>query len=517
MTPALPKAPKNARRTWGDTLVLVALFLVLSLSLRQETFYLFDGHNMVMRLSRLSPASALHPFPDILGQWVSRLLRSGLFGGLELRPFAILGALSGVGMAVAVGLAHRLFLSLGMGRVRAGLGALLFGSTPNVLFFATVIEVHGIFLPFAVAGLWAITAFARRGGILLFLLAAFLCGFASFVHSSMHVLLPFYLLWMDAFAAERDGQAGSRNWKRRLGRAFAFSVAYGAFAFGTRMGFSLAGLLAAAPAKESAQNLSQSLFGLEGLTQRLGPLLAWPLGQLKGRSWGDLPYLLLTPLREWVLPALPVSVAFVFAWRKKALIPLVRNLLIGLVILSLVAYLMLNRFVEYGAYFLPLVVPAAYLAAKSLPKPAIILLIFFGFIGGISWVRVHDKRPFEESARYYAELEREQGKLLVLADWLTDPVFLGGIHAFRRSQIWFLQEFGIDQLPPAVLPSLVGRLRSMGKGEEVPARILLTEKAIGWMKAKKGAPTRELLLRALRLGFKWKKVNNGFLLQPKGD
>ena len=511
MTAAPAKSPNHA---WGDTLVLGVLCMALYLSLRQETFYLFDGHNMVMRLARFSPASALHPFPDILGQWVSRLLGSSFLGSWAPRPFAVMGALSGVGVAVAVALAHRFFLSLGLGRGQAGLGALLVGSTPNVLFFATVIEVHGIFLPFAVAGLWAITNAGRKGGGLRFLLAAFFCGFASFVHSSMHVLLPFYLLWMDAFAAERDEQAGARNWKLRLGRALVFSIAYGAFAYFTRMGFSLAGLLATGAAKT---DVAQHASGLEGLAQRLGPLLLWPLGQLKGRSWGDIPYVFLTPIHEWLLPAFPVSVALHFAWGKRDLIPLARNLLFGLILLSIVAYLMLNRFVEYGAYFLPLVIPASYLVAKSLPKPATALLVILGFIGGISWVRVHDKRPFAKPAHYYAELERSEGTLLVLADWLTDPVFLGGIHSFRKSQIWFLREFGLDALQPSVLPGLVQRFKTLGRHKDDPSKILLTEKAIEWMKAKAGAPTRELFLRALRLGFAWKKVNNGFLLQPKGN
>ncbi len=502
-------AQKHRVKEWGDTLVLGALFIVIFLSFRQETFYLYDGFNMVMRLSRFSPASALHPFPDILSQWVSLLLAP-----LGLRPFAVLGALNGCGVAIAVMLSHRFFHSLEMGRWRAMLSALLVGSTPNVFFFATVVEVHGIFLPFAVAGLWALTLAAMRGGIPRFALAALLCGFASFVHSSMHVLLPFYLLWMDAFAAERDKQNGMRNPRYRWRRAIVFMAAYGGMAILTRMGFSLAGLLAEAPLKAQVSVPSS---GLKGLAERIGPLLLWPLGQLKGRTWADLPYLFLTPVREWILPSLPVSLAFLFAWRRKPLAPLVCRLLAGLAILSIVAYLMLNRFVEYGAYFLPLVIPASYLAGKSLPKPATAFLVLLGFVGGISWVKIHDRRPFEKQAHSFADLEKSQGKLLVLADWLTDPVFLSGIHAFRKSQIWFLREFGVDALPPSVLPSLVERLGVLGKTKGDSVKILLTKQAIEWLSKKGSPPARKSLLQALQDGFRWTEVNNSYLLQPKGD
>ncbi|HHI79189.1 MAG TPA: hypothetical protein ENK02_04360 [Planctomycetes bacterium] len=499
---------KARDKAWGDSLVLGLLFLALYLSLRQETFYLFDGHNMALRLARFSPASILHPFPDILAQWLSRLLAP-----LGLRPFAILGGMSGIGMAAAVLLSHRFFLSLGLDRWRASLCALLVGGTPNVLFFATVIEVHGVFLPFAVLGLWAATWAAREGGGARFLLAALACGFASFAHSSMHILMPFYLLWMDAWARERDLADGRRDGKRRLGRAILFGIAYGGAAALTRWGFRLLDLLPATP--PASHPLSTGV-GFVGFVKGLPTGLYWAMEPFLRRKPEDIPYLFLTPVKEWILPSFPVSLAFLFAWREKADRPLLRSLLVGLGLVTLVTFLLLGSFVEYGAYFLPFVIPAAYLGGKSLSKRTLGILVVLGLVGGISWVKVHDKRPFQTQANSLGALEAQEGPLLVLAEWLPDPVFLGGIHAFRKSQIWFLRELGLDALPPDQALALVQRFRTQTKGEASPPPILLSEGGLRWLKAKGAHPSRAFFLKGLRLGFDWVEVHNGFLLRPKG-
>lgn len=366
-----PVAPPARARDGG----LIALgLLALYVALAQGTFYKVDGQALI-ELS--SNGWVHHPYHHFyLGElWLLRSACEPL--GLGIYRTACL--LSALGTATGVLLIHGATRVLGLARPTCNLTALAFGLSPGVMFYATIVEVHGPFLPFAggaaLALAWCGKTLQWRAAVV----AGLSLTLAYLAHPSgalMGALLP-SLAWSAA-----DGALPGPRLVRW--RALAISCAVAA-----------ASALAA-------------IAVLPAVLQRLAGLLVDPLATAGG--WQNFgtgrlvdPLLTLRTLSlEWVLPALPMSlVALAGLLRRRTRTGAV---LLGLGVLPYVlsAQLMLAGYTERGAYLLPALWPTALVALSLLTGQRKLVMVMLGLAAGlgIGQVKEHDH---PERARAFAE------------------------------------------------------------------------------------------------------------------
>ena len=103
---------------------------------------------------------------------------------------------NGLCAAVAVGVVCLAARRLGADRARALLAAAAFGLLPAAVRFATVAELHGLFLPFAAAALWCVVGLVRRPGLAAAAVTGVACGVSAAVHATGHLLVGVALAWL---------------------------------------------------------------------------------------------------------------------------------------------------------------------------------------------------------------------------------------------------------------------------------------------------------------------------------
>lgn len=336
------------------------------MALGQDSFYRNDGrHILKMLMSGLlaHPNHVLY-VPAVRG---AHALAEGLWPSLYAAALAV----SQVGTALGVGLMHRAALRLGLGRGAALAAAALVATAPAVVFFATVVELHGFFMLFvglaALAGAHFAAAPGWRTAIPLGLATALAVG----AHATGH-LLPFALLPL-AFGRGQRPYAGS---------AVAL-LTHAAAALAMPLCLRAAGLPVQGGA---APGFLLAMMEMQGLAVSALPMLVW---------------------RDWLVPFAPVSVLAWFALRGA------RVETLGLVV-ALGAYLgatllLLGDATEHGAYVLPLAWPAAVLTVRALRPWALGLALLVGLGLGVRWVAGHDQpepsRAFAAAARTLASAQ----------------------------------------------------------------------------------------------------------------
>src|SRR5690606_15919454 len=115
----------------------------------QPVFYKTDGPFLVLNLAE---GHCEHPYNVLYMPLLCGL--HALLAPLGATPYASAVALSVLGGALGVGLAHVGLLRSGLDARAANAATLLVALTPAIVFFATVVEHHGIFLPFAALAFW---------------------------------------------------------------------------------------------------------------------------------------------------------------------------------------------------------------------------------------------------------------------------------------------------------------------------------------------------------------------------
>lgn len=408
-TPAASR-PNDARAA-RDAWLVFALCAALYLALRQHSFYKTDGLTLVHFASAGSWWGSGH---HALYLPLLRLAHALLAPfGVSVYESAL--ALSALGSAGGVAVAHAGFRRLRLSRAQSFAASALVATAPSIVFFATVVEYHGAY--FALAGLafWCMARLHEAPSAARALALGAACQLGAQVHSSGNLLPGLLLAWFLALG----WNAREQRWRRVRLAALA-----------------AAAHLALLPLFGAAW---KGLGGGASARSQIEFLLVDPAGL------AELPRML---VHEALLPFLPISLACWLAARRAELRPELVALLLGLLpyaALSLALGIGRPGFVERGAYWLPLAIPAARLCVLALPLRACHALACGAL--ALAWVEVarhDDPAPAREFARSWRAIQSEREGVLLLAGFAD--------HAHRLIGLPRQPSFELDlaaQLPPS--------------------------------------------------------------------
>ena len=358
--------------------VVFVLALSADLLLGQSTFYKGDGQAFV---ASLSTGDFEHPYHLLY----PRLLQgfASLLGGMDVSHLRIGTALSALGAAIGVAMFHATCRNQGLGPLRALFATLLVATAAPVVFFATVVEVHGPFLAFASLAWWTISRLERHASIA----GAVGCGLATALataaHATGHLLVGLATLWVLA-----SRPTGPRVrwipilWLTHVAGVLLLSALL-------RSGSSTAA------AGTQLEFLGRYLHEFHGVTPLAGSFV-----------------------HEWLLAFLPLSVLWLAALRLQACRLQVLALAVAVVAYCVVTLALLGDDVERGAYLIPLAFPAAVLAARSIPPWMACVAIALASVLSVAQIQAHDRPPAHSSLAH---------DLRVLSAG-EDPYFIFGFH-----------------------------------------------------------------------------------------
>lgn len=382
MSAAGDRAPRVAR---DAALVFVVAFAAL-FALRQHTIYSVDAHSLLLT-ARDGLAVHKYHFAYLPLLWLA-----GRLGALVGATVHDAGAtLSAAGVAAGIAWAHVANRRLIADRTSALAATALFATAPAVVFFGTVVEVHGPFLGCCGPAFVAIAAVAVRPS----LAAGALFGLATALAYAGHAtgaVLPMMALPVAAVLARERG-ASWRTIARCLPVA---TLVHGLLVVGIPL---LVRALAAHPTP----------FGEE---------LGWlarsvtPAGLLHA-AWCD-----------WLRPFLPLSllgVAALVPRRTRALAVALTAAVVGYVVLTV---LLTGEDSEHGAYVLPLAWPAALVAARLVPRLALPAAILGGAALAVVDVARHDTREQLPFAEGYAEVIEDRPAFVIAGGHCEVAAFL---------------------------------------------------------------------------------------------
>ncbi len=370
---------------WRDSVAVLAATLLAYGLLRHEAFYHLDARLHIAFAERgtlLVPRHILY-IPILAG--LHHLLAPFAVGW-----FAVASWLSVAGMALGVALLHRAAARC-LGRADAWLAAVLIATTPAVMFFASVAELHGPFMPVVGLATLALVRVRHHPTRARALLLGAAIGASYFLHATGALLAIALPLLHGALAGPAPPRA---RWRQALWCAAWSAAPVGALVLGVPLALAQAW---------------PSFGALQPATVLIGDLAT-----LAGR-------LATTPralAREWVLACVPLSVAWLAALRHARLRPLLAALVGLLAVYGAVSALLLVEVEsEWGAYFLPLLWPAAILTVRSVPRPVTLALAAAGLaIGTVVTLRSDRPGPGRAFAAGVHAARDGQPALLVIGD-----------------------------------------------------------------------------------------------------
>lgn len=304
--------------------------------------------------------------------------------GAGVGLFEAVRACSALGAAGAVVWFWCAARRLGGGRAEALAVATMVAVAPGVVFFATIVEVHAVFLFFAGLASLAFAHAAARPRLVRVGLLGITTALAALVHASGHLLAPLFALWL---------WARGRTWRSHFGLAVAGLAAHGVVAA-----------------------LAASLLQPDRLAAPMGGQLEFLRGWIGDRvSVSHLPQ---TLVQEWLLPLGPAAWLCWAAVGRRGL----RRALLAFTVAwcgyLVAASVILQQIVERGAYLLPLAFPAAWLTARSLRRSWVWGAIAVTAALAVHEVRMHD-RPMvaDEFGAGIAALNERQPVFVVCRAW----------------------------------------------------------------------------------------------------
>ncbi len=377
------RGPPQAR----DGFLIAAFAVVGYLLLRQESFY---GDAPKLLESRLR-GHLLYP-QHLLYMPLLALVQNALapFGvGL----FAAGGVLSAVGTGVGVFAGHRAFATLGCDRRQAALAAGLVAACPAVVFFATVVELHGAFVAFAGVAFAAFARVVARPGNGAAVSAGVATALATGAHATGHLLVV--LFW-----ALGEGLGVRRRWLVVVTCAHVVGVVALPFVLGAVTGRPLPDVDSLALLQEFA-----------------------------GRRMRDLPKAGWTVWQELVVPYAPCWIAWTTTARVRGWFAL------AVLAYLTAAFLLTSIYSERGAYLLPLAFPFAWFAVRRWRTSLVVAALAGSLALGVARVVDYDEPERSRAfARGYGELFDGRDVLL-----LVGPVRdLEAIHVRMPEVAWFL-------------------------------------------------------------------------------
>jgi hypothetical protein len=342
--------------------------------LRQRTFYKDDGDVYLMSILE---GKLEHPHHMLYKPLIAGLHQLLSRCGASLYDAAVLA--SALGTALGVGCACAASRMLGLSRGAALATAALMLSVPAVLFFATVVELHGVFLGFAGPCFVVFAALARTPTVVRGVWWGLALAFAYIGHASAG-LLPALLLPLALFYP-RYAPTPARV------RQLALPALAAGLVFAT------------------ALLLLPSLGRITGLGVDTGSAAAYVARDAAAFA-ADVKRWATTLLYEWVLPYAPLNVLALLACFVGAARAQARWLWLAVLPYYLVCVLLLPS-AEFGAYFTPFAWPLALLALRVAPPAWLVACGALGYAFGVWWIGAHD-RP-ELAQRFAAGVQAATG------------------------------------------------------------------------------------------------------------
>lgn len=409
------------------TALLLGAIAFAVYALLPQAAHLYDAYWIVPKLWSGDCGEPRHPLALHFVRWLA-----SWFGEAPVDLLGCLALASALGTATAVALtAHAAWLRC-RSLPTAVFVAVLFAALPATAHFATVIELHGPFLPSAAFAFWLGCAFsATRPGwrTVRGLVLGAASGLAACLHATGHLFAGFLGLWLAA-----ELRRASESWLTVARTWLLLAVAHAAV---------FAGVAWATAASAGASLEAQAQFAAG---------YAWTF-----RGLGT------TVVGEWLLPFLPASLVALVDCRRDAL---------GIaLLLALPVYLAFSHFLlgpndhlvrEFGAYLLPLGAPMALLAVHGRSRRVVAALVAIAAVGAGVERHVSDK-PSPDTA--YGQM---------VLDWLAthpsrfvtggladyDGVFVAACHAPERRDGW-------SHVWSAEVVAFMARLRGATRAEEL--------------------------------------------------
>jgi hypothetical protein len=406
------------KRDAADALLCGAAALLLYVALGQQTFYKIDGH---LYLSYVLNGERSYPRHFLYLPLVFVARDAGNLLGLTLYESA--RALSATGTALGVALLHLASRRIGLSRQQALLATALCATMPNVVFFATVVEVHGSFLPFVGLAAWCAAGLAQAPTVARAISLGAACALAFCAHST-GALLPALLLPLLLLYPRRPLRAGLLPGIIVAGTLAAGVLAspYLARAIGVTFDLHHAGEFA-------TDRAHRNLVGWERYARTL-----WT---------------------EWLLPLAPLSALLPLTFLAPRLRAAAAWLVVAGAIYLFTTLMILGGEPEYGAYLVPFAWPLALLACRALPRWATLLIAAAQLALAVGLVTAHDDprltRAYAQGAR---ALAGDAPITLVLGDDLDLRVLLLHLPEVERVPL-----FELATLPPATAPAAAAKLQ----------------------------------------------------------
>lgn len=407
---------------WYDGAAIAVVALAIYVLLGQDTMYEVDAQGIVKALATGVTGHYLHflylPVVRGLG-W--------LLSPMELGAYELARAASAIGMALGVAFSHRACCVLGLSRANAAIATGLVATAPAVVFFATIVEFHGVFFAFAGLVWWMLARLLKRPSFAHAVVLGVSTAIAGFVHGTGQLLIPLVVAWFVA------GRFGRPRFVRAALLALVVMATHAVLLRGLPL---LLGL--------EAGNLT------EYWRRYLETLPPWT--HAAESLWYDWLYAF-TPLSVLWLPAFGVR-----SERLRA------TALSGVLLLYLTAcFLLIPDGYERGAYQLPLALAAALLACRVLRRPVLLFSIAFGLAIGFLEVQRHDTAT---GGYEYVQALRDAGR--------EDAVFfLGDLdevnpivrYAPETEYVPFYDVIGvISRAPPQQYPQLFAGVEALVAG-----------------------------------------------------
>jgi hypothetical protein len=398
----------------AEAAAAAGLALLLYLALRQEAFYKIDGQLylwLAMGGERSFPRHFL--YMPVLGAL------HALLEPLGFTWFEAGRLLSALGTAAGVGFVFLATAELGLARRHGWWATALFATAPNVVFFATVVELHGHFLAWAGLCCWLMALLAVRPSLARAALLGAGVSVAFYAHAT-GVLLPAVLLPL----LLTYGPDAPRPFRATLAPGAVVAAVLAAGVLGARHVARALGLT----------------FDIDHSGRFLTDRAATNVGELW--RWGA------TLWYEWVFPLAPLSVLALLglrhgttraqtAWTYAAFVPY-----------AVAAILLLGGEPEYGAYTAVFAWPLALLALRLWRWPGLLVVLALQLALAVGWVVRHDDR---EATRAYARGVR------ALLDGRPGALLLGGnldmcAYLLHLTDLERLLLFDLARMPAPTLP-----------------------------------------------------------------
>ncbi len=415
---------------------------VVYLSLGQGALY-GDGPGILLELrdgrAFENVVHYLHG-PIVLGIWL-------LTGPLGTTLYQAALSASALGTALGVMFVYLASHRLLGDRRSAAWSAALVATCPGILFYATVVELHGVFFTFFGLVALALANMALRPSIGRAVMLGLSTALASLAHATGHLLPAVVIMLYPVLPCVPRARITPRSWLVVAGVVLLVHVTVAVLTLGSLRLLGWGGASVGFAADHMMQNTR----------------MFWP--RLLGIP--------ATFLHEWLLPFLPISLTcLVVMMIADAGARRMLAVLYVLVMLYVLPTAILVEGSEFGAYFLPLAWPAALLTARVFSPRWLALLVFLGLCIGVPrlWARETIDQT-RQAAASLTKLQPEQ-KLFFLPVTREDLelCFVG----LPRADFYYLPKLvKYDEktvrasLP--ILDGLIGRARADGQ------IVLLTE------------------------------------------